>query len=73
MMDWNGDGRINSMDTYDMMHDTSNRSGSGGGVIGEFFKKLLIAGLILLVIGLINPILAKVLIIGYLVCKVAFP
>ncbi len=73
MMDWNGDGRINSMDTYDMMHDTSGRSGSGGGVIGGFFKKLLIVGLICLVISLINPTLAKAVIIGYMLCKVAFP
>ena len=35
MTDWNGDGRINSMDTYDMMQDTSTRGNYSRGYSGS--------------------------------------
>ncbi len=79
MMDWNGDGRVNSMDTYDMMHDTSNgtssgsRKRSGSNVLLTFLKQILVIGVICLIISLIEPTLAKVLLVGFLLCRIAFP
>ena len=62
MMDWNGDGRINSMDTYDMMHDTSSkrnyRNGYGGSRAGMVILKALAIPAIALFISLFNEGLA---------------
>ena len=64
-MDWNGDGRVNSMDTYDMMHDTSgggNYCGGGGMTpMGVAILKALALPALALFVGLFNEPLGIVI------------
>ena len=76
MMDWNGDGRINSMDTYDMMHDTSggvtHRKGSGMPLVGATILKFLFIPAIALFISLFNEGLAIIIVVIWGISKICF-
>ncbi len=73
MMDWNGDGRHNSQDYFDMINDTKNTGGGESSGFSGRFKAIPIVALICLIIALINPTIAKLIIIVFALSFVAFP
>ena len=77
MVDWNGDGRKNNMDQYDMIQDTSNKKGNYGGYhsggAGSAILKYLLVPAIALFISLFNEHLGFGILLIWGAIKIGFP